>query len=1123
MNFNEAQSTSIFSDKPLLLISAGAGSGKTRVLTERFVYLCEVRYLKPDDPLGASVDEIVAITFTEKAAREMKDRIRKRMNEKEQEATSDDAASFWREQKELLESAMISTFHSFCQRLLSQYALQADLPPRIRILDEVEGTVMKRDILLKLLEEKERFQRVYPLFQFMSKQQLVETIEQLHNEITELTIGEDTIEQLQVEEMLRAQSEARVEERKKVVHSFHHHARNCIERFPDHDELSATVKKHMMNIEKAIASASSEEPEAYMEVVTEAMPSRTNKAWAEQSPALYELYEEHWKPLKEMWKKVGGPVELKEEAVTILEVIASLVKEFHLSYNRAKKRAALLDFTDLQQKAVRLLQDPHIQLYCQRQFRHMMIDEFQDTNRLQLEVLNRIKPLYQFIVGDQKQSIYRFRGANVRLMNEMEEKANREETAQAILMNENYRTVSSIIHVVNKLFSGMMVHERTEDFQTVYAPLIAHRHQTERNEKRVEWMKMLKVDGQEETQYDQLANRMVAMIEAGEPLVGEGESNWREPSWGDMAILIPSRTNLLLLEQALTKKNVPYVISGGIGFFERQEVMDYLTMIRWLTRPFEDIHLLALLRSPILGLKVQDFFQMNDCLEEGQALYELVYEQSPQWSSLSNEVQTACLRIQSWMDKWIPFKEGESLVDSLMEIFAETDLRASLLLQDNGLQKVKNVEKVIQWMVDRHEVNLEAILTELDIRIEMSEKEGDSEVERVQGDVVQIMTIHASKGLEFPIVFLPQVERSIRKDSGRIRFHSKYGFVLNLQREQMELGQKPEVIDTPGFEIVKSMADAEAIEESKRLFYVATTRARDYLYLIGEEANGSHTWMSYLNETLEDHELEHEVVMSETYEPRYWKKRESSIHSIPVLKEKRQAPLSLTVSEIMTFIHNPNQYYQQFVVGVPFSEEVIESGQGRSGNHVSPSRLGTLVHRACELRDYGLSPIRAVELAVEEVELEDALKYKKEIEQIMERYSEKVRQSLGAQIANEWSFVTFFDGVEIIGEIDKVVEKNGQIHLYDFKTNQVSTRTSREWLDYYKPQLYLYRYAYEKETNEKVATASLYIFKDEVEPIHPLIPHDKEEKEIFRALRNLIVLRQRGAGREEYARMSEMK
>ncbi|WP_268870729.1 UvrD-helicase domain-containing protein [Alkalihalobacillus hemicellulosilyticus] len=690
-------------------------------------------------------------------------------------------------------------------------------------------------------------------------------------------------------------------------------------------------------------------------------------------------------------------------------------------------------------------------------------------------------------------------------------------------MNENYRTLSSIIHVVNKLFSDVMVQERTEDFQTVYAPLIAHRHQPQTNEKRVEWMKWPKGDGQEETQFDQLANRMVAMVEAKEPIVGRGEDEWREPTWGDMAILIPSRTNLLLLEQALTKKNIPYVISGGIGFFERQEVMDYLTLIRWLTRPFEDIHLLALLRSPILGLTVQDFFQMNDCLEEGQALYELVYEQSPQWSSLSNEVQTACLRIQSWMDKWIPFKEGKSLVDSFMELFVDTDLRASLLLQEYGLQKVKNVEKVIQWMVDRHEVNLEAILTELDIRIEMSEKEGDSEVERIHGDVVQIMTIHASKGLEFPIVFLPQIERSLRKDSGRIRFHSKYGFVLNLQKEQKELGQKPEVIDTPGFEIVKSMVDAEAIEESKRLFYVATTRARDYLYLIGEESNGRHTWLSYLNKVFEDHELNHEVVISAAYEPRYWKKTESSTYSIPVLKERRKLPLSLTVSEVMAFIHDPLKYYQQFVIGVPFSEEVNEGKSSRRGNDVNPSLLGTLVHRACELRDYGLSPMRAVELILEEVDLEDVFIYKNEIEKIMDRYSEKVRQSLGTPVANEWSFVTYFDGVELIGEIDKVVEKNGQIHLYDFKTNQVSTRTSSEWLDYYKPQLYLYRYAYEKETNKQVATASLYIFKDEVEPIHTLTLHEKEKEKVFAALKCLIDLRQNGAGRKEYAQFSKLK
>lgn len=142
--------------------------------------------------------------------------------------------------------------------------------------------------------------------------------------------------------------------------------------------------------------------------------------------------------------------------------------------------------------------------------------------------------------------------------------------------------------------------------------------------------------------------------------------------------------------------------------------------------------------------------------------------------------------------------------------------------------------------------------------------------------------------------------------------------------------------------------------------------------------------------------------------------------------------------------------------------------------------------------------------------------YKKGMERLMANYSDEVRQSLGKPIANEWAFVTTYDGVEMIGEIDKIVEKDGHIHLYDFKTNNVRVRSSQEWLDYYKPQLYLYSYAYEKETKKAVASASLYLFNDREKPIHTLSFKKEEEEKVLSAIKRLIALRQKEAGRQEY-------
>ena len=732
MQFNDAQLEAITSEKALILVSAGAGSGKTRVLTERFIHLCELHLQNPGHPVGATVDEIVAITFTEKAAREMKDRIRKRLLEKEREAIEEKERLFWFEQKEAIERAQISTFHSFCQRLLSQYAMTADLIPKSRVIDDVEARRRKRDIMIKLLEERDFHERALPLLHVMSKNQLFESIEKVHDDIREFVVGEHSIDNLHVEDMLKKQIVEKKNVQKEAVRELHQQACRCVQHFPPLDELTKAQQKHVERISTAFQTLSiPEDPSHYVSTLEEIMPSKSDKRWNEKAPALYELFESYWKPFKKRWKEIGGEVSVDEEAVKHLERIVLLLKEFANRYINEKKSAGALDFSDLQQKAVALLQHPFIKEACQKQYRHMMVDEFQDTNRLQLEMLNRIEPAFQFIVGDQKQSIYRFRGANVSLMNEREELAMSRSDAQVILMNHNYRTTAPVIHAVNDLFSDAMVSQRSKSFETVYAPLEPFRPGEEEEEKRVELTILEKDEEREDRSYDVLANRIVEMIQSGKPHVFKNDT-WVKPSFQDIAILIPARSHLLTLERSLMNKGIPYVVSGGVGFYDRQEVIDFLTLLRWLNRPFEELYLLAVLRSPVCGLTMDDFLTLKSALDENDSLYQLVYnEEHTAFSKLPAAIQDVCRKVRTWLEGWTPFRMQGSLELTLEELFKETGLRTSLLLQANGLQKVKNVEKLIQTIVDSHKTDLESILTDLEERIILSEKEGESEIDRL--------------------------------------------------------------------------------------------------------------------------------------------------------------------------------------------------------------------------------------------------------------------------------------------------------------------------------------------------------------------------------------------------------
>ncbi|NEU29740.1 UvrD-helicase domain-containing protein [bacterium LRH843] len=1123
MQFNEEQKRAITSLKRLILVSAGAGSGKTRILTERFVHLCELRLMDEKNEAGASVDELVAITFTEKAAREMKDRIRKRLAEKEFHAESEKDRLFWNEQKEAMGRAYISTFHSFCQRLLSQYAMAAGLIPNTRVIDEIEAKSRKRSIIKALFEERHFQVKMIPLLEVMSKEQLIESIEQIHDDIREFVIGEDAIASLDVNNMLELQFHSLEAKKSELVKGFHQQAVRCVAAFPSTSGLTKAVQNHIERITTAFSSLT--EPvnaTSYMTFMDEIMPKRSDKSWLEKAPTLHELYARHWKPCKDVWKGLAESSHVDEQTTAYLELIVLLLKEFSNRYVVEKEQAGVLDFTDLQQKAVALLKDDSIKEACRRQFRHIMIDEFQDTNRLQMAMLERIDPLFQFIVGDQKQSIYRFRGANVSLMNEREELAMREEWAESILMNTNYRTSAPIINAVNELFSHAMASERTKPYETVYAPLVANRNGEKENDKCVEVTILPKQEEEERTTYQVLASRIIEMVESGLPRV-QKEDEWKRPNWSDIAILIPARSHLLSIERALTERGIPYVVSGGIGFYSRREVVDFITILRWLNRPFEDVHLLALLRSPLCGLSVNDFLLLKDGLDETESFYELVYDDThPNYRNLPESVTEVCGMLQRWLEKWTPFRLEFSLEEALTTIFTETGLRSSLLLLPNGLQKVRNVEKLIGVLKDGGQTELEIMLAELDERIALSEKEGEAEVEHVEGDVVQIMTIHASKGLEFPIVCLPQLERDIRGDKGRIRFHSTLGIVLSLEKEPELLDEKTIEYQTPGYPIVKDLADSEAKEEAKRLFYVAMTRARDYLYMIGQESNSTQSWLHLVEKAVEEAELDSYLHWTDGSFSESRMQVQAPFYPVPEILKQKVVPISFSVSEVMLFINDPLSYFEQYVIGLPSDQKrqnLLDLSKRQST--VDPSLLGTLVHRSCELRDYGLSIDAAIMEAMVENEdqIIDTLAYEAEIRSLMENYTEEHRKQLGETVANEWSFAAIIDGIEVIGEIDKVVQKDGKLALIDFKTNRFQI-SGKELLNFYRPQLYLYKMAYEQQTGAPVDSIALYVLRDKEQPLQTVKIDEKEEEAIRNALQSMKSLRLRKAGKEEYEALS---
>lgn len=1149
VNFNDEQKAAIYSEKPLVVISAGAGSGKTRVLTERYVYICEQKLQerlgnKPFSPIGASVEEIVAITFTEKAAREMKDRIRgrieeirKSVDERYDSHEKEMASKFWQEQKEALDTALITTFHSFCHKLLHEYAFFADVTPNFTVLDDVQAKLIQIDIFEEMFDSAEYYRKWQPLFQFFTHRQLNEAINSVYSQMKEIVTSDETLEAFfDSDVIIELQLQSIENNRKQCLTSFYEEAKPFVMELDEGEKVQKKIIEHF----SVVNDLSFTTLEILYEALEEAMPKRISNSWQEKSPPLFELYEHLYKPLKDRWKKLKGPsLEEIQEIKELMKLFANMLQVFHEKYDEAKRILAAMDFSDLQQRAIALLGNEEVQNDCRKKYRHMMVDEFQDTNQLQMNMLKFINPSYRFVVGDGKQSIYRFRGADVSLMKELVDVSKKASNSDFINMSTNYRTCKSIIDFVNVAFNEIMGKEESSkdpSYKIHYTNIESHRSGPEEEKCRVELITIpcedadneleeAKEEDSEQSEWEALTNRMLAIVAEAKPIVSENDS-WRAPIWRDFAILIQTRTKLTLLERALKQKSIPYVVYGGIGFYEKQEVRDMLALLNWLNRPWEPLYILSLLRSPLFGVNVEGFLTIDDCLEEETSLASYIYEGIfIDDEKIDQRLKDALSKLKQFYEKWIPYLPQVSMKEYLHELFQNSGLKTMLLLQRNNLQQVKNVEKLIDVLAEFQTASLDDLLRQVNQLAALSDKEGEAEVELAEGNMVHIMTVHASKGLEFPIVFLPDLAKGPRGDSGSIRFDKDLRIVLQYEKEKEdEPLKKPDKKSSPSFEAIKERAKDQAIEEAKRLFYVAVTRAKDYLVLSTMEKQAKNSWYDMLLKAMEQNGFINAYFnpVSNIDNIDEWHQK-GELYEPPVRKEGRKHALTFSVSEIMTYINDPLIYFYKYIVKledewfIEQEERVVTDGQKEA---ISGKKLGTIVHRACELLDNGYSMTEAKEEALALLEEDtDIESYKQQLAGLIVNYQELNKLELGTNIANEWAFSVEIEGVCVIGEIDKIVEKNSEYHLIDLKTNK--SRDYERLTAYYTPQLYLYKMAFEQQYGKQINQLSLFFMRNPKAGLRSIKVNETSEIEIRNTIKEMIDLKRNKASKEEYVKRSK--
>ena len=850
-----------------IALTAGAGSGKTAVLVNRYLEILIKKKLR--------VGQVVAITFTEKAAAELRQRI---LCEIENRISDGRDVEKLIEIKGNMVSAQISTIHAFCSKILREHPIEAEVDIGFRIIDGIEQRISVRSAVKSVLEtiaecpkDDPSRQRLAALLRIFGEKRLEQIIIKLFSRGYTIDRLSDEIYRLSDDQILSYWQKFVQDQLSQVI------------------EKSFPIENWIDHLKTILIIAKGRDAKAVRDLVDKLDVNRNlqkNILILNQISDLV-LTKDKKNIAKQNFFGRGTEIEGFENQVQFLVTAGQTVKMFPLinhddrllvgisrslveiycrvrdHYDTRNAQQGVLDFDGILVKTKTLLQNQVIRNRLAQRYAYIMVDEYQDTNTLQYEILKPIISNFStgnfFIVGDQKQSIYGFRDADVRVFqqttNEIlkyQEKntsdfkwderllpSTQREKCGNLHLAENFRLLSNLIAFVNLLFERIMGYELENEFEVRYDPLIKGRSNNASGN--VE----LLLGSEAQSEHQLIAARIHHMIDTKAIVwernnVGEIE---RPIRYGDIAVLIRNRTHLPQIESQFVRAEIPYRIAGGIGFYQRQEIYDIINYLQFLESPSNDVALFGLLRAP--------FFSLSDT-----KLYEITRTESDLclWEKLKNygRLNVGQAEVQSAIEKLIRhLAVCSNLPISILirKIVSETGMISVLSAGQQGNQRWANYEKLLDIAREFDKssfMRLSNFLEQLETMILEEDREEQATIEHTN-DCVQIMTVHASKGLEFPVVILPGLHYPPRADSEPL-IDTEIGIGMSPKNPSKHFDKSAPAMT----EVIKTRLTNRQLAEEKRLFYVAATRARDCLILSAtlDEGKRPKGWLAWTLDAL---------------------------------------------------------------------------------------------------------------------------------------------------------------------------------------------------------------------------------------------------------------------------------
>jgi ATP-dependent exoDNAse (exonuclease V) beta subunit len=958
-----------------IFVTASAGTGKTYMLVKHYIDIFDNAFRKNEN---IDVHNVVAITFTKKAAKEMKDRVLNAFEDRLKKGYP----GKWKSIRARIIYSWISTIHSFCERILREGAVFLGIDPGFEVLSGMKKTAIENRVVMRYFEEN------------------IDDMEELID-----YIGVD----------------------------------------------------NTFNLLKEVLSSKRYE-------IDSSIPFKTD--------------------MKEM--------EIGEKGKKILQgtrVFHSKFKGLLQLYEEETTNKGYIDFEDLLIKTRDLLKKfPAIRKKYIGRFRYLLVDEFQDTNELQKEIIDLLHTKgenYLFFVGDDKQSIYRFRGADVSVFNKTRERFH-QKGSNITQLTTNRRSHPDIVEFQNRLFGKVMNTQHAEKlfYSTYETKINSLPYKSADNASRV------RVLFSENTSKEPLHIAKCITDLLNEEITfrdknGNYEKRVIKP--GDIAILFRKSGKVKLYEEQLEQRSIPYYTVSGRNFYDRPEVAALLAWLDIIVDPLDDNSFAKFLLSPAVGLTLDEIVDLKG---KNDHFYQ----------SINRSQIITVQKLKTLFDRYMKLKFVFSPGNLLEKFVSETDYLAKLSSLHNSQRMIANVEKLLEISkeLDRMGTTLRELSSNLKSFVDSTE-ETEATLETEQSNSVKLLTVHKSKGLEFPIVLLADCFWQEKNSTGPEVLFGENGYMIT---EKMSASNNETVISN----LVSDELEKER-EEEKRTLYVATTRPREMLILsLNGKPNGRRPWSQMFLETLINYD-EKNLQISSNMSDLIEEIHPSGEFKQYISKDTVEPPSEFDIELIKNL---DSTTYNKYISPTALQKEVNftfrDNGESTEFKR-DPKELGTLAHSFLEQVGVKGTTLKSLiqggdPVAVDKIRFfEDDLKTVKNVleKNIENQLIKDIEQS--KNVINENMFQKKFGKYILVGVIDKLYLTREGWKIADFKYAHYDKKT----LNKYTFQMRFYYYIL-KELLNPVEINLLYLKDSKTVTVKPAEDFEKLLVEALKQVEKKVVI-----------------